>query len=320
MADHDMPDLPEIPDTGDFDDMQFDPPQDPGGADPIVPPVEPSQPAPGSGLDDLGGLDLDAIDDFRAPEPVHPHLPPAGDAPGAPGGTPDGAPPGAPDIDAPSVDLDLDEPLGSGGLPDIGSDEAQVPEVDLSLDPTDGTDLGDQAEPDDPLEFDQPPDGVELPGGLDLPFADANAWLTPGLVVAGAVAIGIAIPAALSRKRSAPVDFAAHLDELGIDARVEHLDLTGLEELLDEGRSVLLSTDGTAGVDADAVMSLRSVDRDAGRVHVADDLGTAYAVPLDRFEDAWADSANQVVTAANGEGRIALVPVVLERSDLALLT
>ena len=43
--------------------------------------------------------------------------------------------------------------------------------------------------------------------------------------------------------------------------RVEHLDLVGLDELLARGGTVLLSTDGSAGVDQSAVVQVEGIDR-----------------------------------------------------------
>ncbi len=310
MEPEDLPELPELPD---LDDLRPEPGPEPSEPEPIVPPVDPD-PAPGDGLDlgGIDGLDLDQLGEWQPPEPQSPEPAPQGPQP----------------IDGPAPDevhLDLEDPM-SGGAPiepgrgDIG---ALPDEIDLSLDPEDDASLTAEPPTDetagDPGEQLSQDPGVQLPlDGADeaLVVDPGNAWLAPGLVAAGALAIGLALPVLLTRRRSAPIDFAAQLDELGIDARVEHLDLTGLQDLLDEGRSVLLSTDGSAGVDATAVLQIRSLDRDAGELRVADQRNATYAVDLDRFEVIWSDSANQVVMATSDGGHVALVPVVLGDDDL----
>lgn len=299
--------LPDDFDPPGLDDL--DPGRDQPDDRPIVPPVEPPGPLVGDDdridIPDIPVPDLPPREDFELPV-----LDEAIDLIGEvdPDRSADGEP-------GESVDLQLDQPLEV----DHGSPAATEPrpgaDVDLSLDPE-----HDDLEP-APTEDADDPDVVELPlPGQEpayLEVAEGNAWLTNGLIAAGLVAIGAAAPTLARLRRATPPDLAAHLDGLGIDARVEHLDLTGLEELLRAGRTVLLSTDGSAGVDAAAVLLLRSIDRAEGRLLVVDGRGERASVELERFEAAWSDSANQVVLAAGSQGGgVALIPVVLGGADL----
>ncbi|MEO6317374.1 MAG: hypothetical protein ABIP36_01190 [Acidimicrobiales bacterium] len=276
---------------------------------PIVPPIAP--PLDPADADDLFELpELPDVPDRPAPDdgfPV-PDLDEAADLdPGA-------APAPAAELYAPApVDLDLDGQLegeapGPGGAP--APDEIDLsldPDADLDGDPTDGADADGDADP------------VDLPLADDQAFfevAAGNAWVTGGLIAAGLVAIGASVPALARLGRATPPDLAAHLDELGIDARVEHLDVTGLEELLRDQRTVLLSTDGSAGVEVETVLELHAIDRIANRLTVVDGAGARSEVLLARFEAAWADSANQIVLATGTSTGVALVPVVLGRTDL----
>jgi hypothetical protein len=277
--------------------------------DPVVPPVDLPDEGERFELPDLPDLpDLEGPDgDFDPPDmggavDLVDELDPA-PAPDVPD---------APRPDAP-VDLDLDGELDAG---DVGDAPPTPGEVDLSLDPSeDGLDP-DGADGD--LEVSDT-GHVDLSLTEDASFLDVaagNAFVTGGLIAAGLAAIGASVPALLRLRRVTPPDLAAHLDELGIDARVEHLDLTGLQELLEAGRPVLLSTDGSAGLDVEAVLQLRGIDRKGDRLDVTAADGVRSSVPLAAFEAAWSDSANQVVVASGGDDGVALVPVVLGRADL----
>jgi len=284
---------------------------------------EVDDPAPPGPVDDPVVPPVDLPDDFELPDVSVPDVggdgedfdPPALDgAVDLVDGLDADAAPDAPDaaapVDAP-VDLDLDGDIDAGEA--AGSDPAPSGDVDLSLDPDDGDLEADAGDADD------------HPGAVDLSLADdgsfldvaaGNAFVTGGLIAAGLAAIGASVPALLRLRRTTPPDLAAHLDELGIDARVEHLDLTGLQELLDAGRPVLLSTDGSAGLEVSAVLQLQGIDRANERLEVIGADGARSSVLLAAFETAWSDSAHQVVVAAGGEGGVALVPVVLGQADL----
>jgi hypothetical protein len=319
----------DLPDLGELDDIDLGGPDPSDEPAPLVPPVEPEPTTPDPTAPDpidLGDLDLPDLPDLPDRDwGGGPQGPSPGDPPAGPPEDPGRVDPAAP---GPAIELDLDDSVFDAPSPHGATAEQPGPgeapaEVDLSLDPDGGTLLvpeGDEPGDADASDSADLPEPIELPSDLDMgPYAvaDANSWLTPGLVAAGVVALGLSASAFRRRERAAPVDFAAQLDELGIDARVEHLDLTGLEELLAQDRSVLLSTDGTAGVDVGAVVALRSVDREGERVVVSDDRGSTFSVELDTFEAAWADSANQVVVAADGVERgVALVPVTLLGEDL----
>jgi hypothetical protein len=287
-----------------------DQPEQPAATEgPIVPPVDLPDEGERFELPDLPDLpDLDGPDgDFDPPDVAEAvdlvdDLDP-GQAPAAPEATAPEAP----------VDLDLDGDLDAG---EAGDAPPAPGDVDLSLDPgedavdPDGTDGRADDGDAGPVDLSLTEDGSFLD------VAAGNAWVTGGLIAAGLAALGASVPALLRLGRATPPDLAAHLDELGIDARVEHLDLTGLQELLDEGRPVLLSTDGTAGLEVDAVLQLQGIDRANDRLEVTAADGSRSSVPLAAFETAWSDSAHQVVVAAGGEGGVALVPVVLGQRDL----
>jgi hypothetical protein len=223
-------------------------------------------------------------------------------------------------IDAgPGISLDTDAPLVADAS-QAGQDGGAG--VDLGTDP-DGS-----VDPDglDPLAADGPVDegGIALPlddGSPLAPYvvAEGNGMLDDLVVAAGLSAIGAAaaIPVVRRVARAAPQDTVALLDSLGIDARVEHGDVVELEERLAAGGSVLLASDGSAGVDTDRVLHLDVVDREAGAVRLRDHRGRRRVVDLERFEAVWADSANQLIVAA-GEGRsVVLLPLVLDDADLA---
>lgn len=318
--DHDPTDDPSMPDPVDADDFSAAPTPDLPNIDPVelAPEPAPVFDAPDlSGLQDLPSLDPDP--DWDQPDDPQqidspPRLVPEQSAPTQDPGVDLGVdaeqPADVQDLSTPDlghqegpdlVDLQLEEPLSRGG-----DDLDQGPGFDLDADG-------------DPPDLD---DGIQLSGDLDLDGAettrilDGNAWIGPGIVAVGAAAIGLSGRIARRFGRSTPNELSAELEELGIDARVEHLDLTGLEELLADGRSVLMSTDGSAGVDEDAVLRLRSLERLERYIVVTDRRGRSFSVDLDRFEAAWSDTANQVVVAANQEARVALVPVVLGHGDL----
>jgi hypothetical protein len=295
----------------------------PGDRDPDVPGTDPIDTPI---IDPVDGDDEFELPDFRLPDGPDPD-----DGIEAPdlsevvddyndGNAGDPAAPLAePGAGAP-VDLDLEGQIDVG---DPGTGGAPGPEdIDLSLDPEADLDADPSVDVGADTDGDGDPDPVDLPLGEEEAFyevAAGNAWVAGGLIAAGLAAIGASVPALLRLRRATPPDLAAHLDELGIDARVEHLDLTGLEELLRDQRTVLLSTDGSAGVEVDAVLELHAIDRAAGRLTVVDGSGGRSEVPLARFESAWADSANQVVLAAATAGGVALVPVVLGQPDLHAL-
>lgn len=295
--------------------------------------VQPEEPAPAPIGDDLTpGDPLDPI----APRPGWPTVLPGLDldldldvdlAQSGPG--PDDTGPSDPDQMAPGpaaeargepILLDVDEPLEARA--GFGSDSGEHDDLggysDAIADADTDAEGGDPSEP-------QPTDvEVMLPlddsAGLE-PYVvpDGNGLLDDVVVAAGLGSIGAAtlLPAMRRLRRPTPPDTVALLDSLGIDARVEHGDLATLEERLADGGAVMLATDGSAGVDAERVLHLRRIDRQAGRMHVTDAGGQARSVPLERFESAWADSANQLVVAAGDDGAVALLPVVIDGADLA---
>lgn len=102
---------------------------------------------------------------------------------------------------------------------------------------------------------------------------------------------------------------AALLEHYGIDAHVEHGDLSSLDRYLHEGRSIILAVDADElyGVDDDAAkddrraehaLVLSRIDQEAGVAVLQDPanpFGDGYEVSLAALEDAWADSANGMV-------------------------
>jgi hypothetical protein len=149
--------------------------------------------------------------------------------------------------------------------------------------------------------------------------AGGNGLLEEAVLAAGLGVIGTAAAATVVRRarRPSPPDTVAQLDALGIDARVEHSDLLGLHEALAAGSDVLLATDGTAGTSADLVVRVEALDEPGERLRLVDSKGRRRAVALWRFEEAWADTANQVITARGDAGSVVLLPVVLRDDDLS---
>jgi hypothetical protein len=104
-------------------------------------------------------------------------------------------------------------------------------------------------------------------------------------------------------------DGAAALEHYGIDAHVEHGNVSSLDRYLEEGRSIILSVDADelAGQDddsspaertADHALVLSAIDEDAGVAILQDPAnprGDGFEVSLADLEDAWADSANGMV-------------------------
>ncbi len=308
----DQPDDPDLDALGDLPDLDLPDPE----PDPVDSPLDPYPTDPGP-------LDLGELPDLpdHRPEGRGPESQPDRDDRRGDERDPRPDDRGGPGSQEPPVALDLDEPITPAH-----TEPAASGAVDLSLDetatvPADTVDAPHQDAPPDEDPEAGSDDLVDLPLHADaltpLDVPAGNAALADELVAAGLLAIGATTAVLRRTRRSSPPDLVAHLDELGIDARVDHLDLTGIEELLAAGHTVLLSTDGSAGVDADAVVQVRSVDRADGTLQVLDGRGRRSTVGLDRFELAWADSANQVVVASGAGGGVALVPVVLGVGDLA---
>jgi hypothetical protein len=100
------------------------------------------------------------------------------------------------------------------------------------------------------------------------------------------------------------------LESYGIDAHVEHADVSTLDRYLQEGRSIILAVDSdelrhdvdkyssVAGRMADHAVVISRIDVNAGVAFLQDPAhpgGQGYEVSLDALEDAWADSANGMV-------------------------
>jgi hypothetical protein len=199
------------------------------------------------------------------------------------------------------VVLDLDEPLepADPSLPEAQDDA-----------PDDGGPTLDDDVRDDPA---LAPDDLDAIVPLDVP--SDNALLQPALITAALAVIGVAGGGVMGRIRnttSSP-DFVAALDQLGVDARVEHADLQDLHDRMAAGDRVLLATDGSAGVDPSAVVELAFIDETSGILEVTDRTGARRPIDLARFRTAWADSANEMVVASGAAGeQVALLPVVLD--------
>jgi hypothetical protein len=289
--------------------------------------------ARGPGVDDAGpdpdppgggpGTVPGAVDDgsVPAPDPVdlgtgeRPEANPIvlDDPPAGPVGDAAGAPE--------PISLDLgDAPSADGPDGDAGADDQAI-HLDGDLDEPTSRDHPGTASDSDGSDDEKPTDAVELtvdavPPAGELQLAEDNGLLRPALVAAALAAIGAGAAAGRllgGRWSSAsnPPDLTAALDQLGLDARVEHADLRELRDRMADGHRVLLSTDGTAGVDVDAVVEVVRIDESAGVVEVVGRSGARGSHHLDELLAAWDESANQLVVATGTEGTVVLLPVVL---------
>jgi hypothetical protein len=101
----------------------------------------------------------------------------------------------------------------------------------------------------------------------------------------------------------------ALLEHYGIDAHVEHGDLSSLARYVQEGRSVMLAVDANelhgqdddsshADRGADHALLISKIDEEAGVAILHDPRdpgGEGYEVSMDTLQDAWADSGNGMV-------------------------
>ena len=98
----------------------------------------------------------------------------------------------------------------------------------------------------------------------------------------------------------------ALLEANGIPAELIHGDMATLEQALEDGKGVMLAVDsgeiwyGEATEDdaADHMLVVTGVDEEAGMVYLSDPgnpAGNMLSVPIDVFQDAWADSDNAMI-------------------------
>ena len=98
----------------------------------------------------------------------------------------------------------------------------------------------------------------------------------------------------------------ALLEANGIPAELIHGDMATLEQALEDGKGVMLAVDsgeiwyGEATEDdaADHMLVVTGVDEEAGMVYLSDPgnpAGDMLSVPIDVFQDAWADSDNAMI-------------------------
>jgi hypothetical protein len=99
------------------------------------------------------------------------------------------------------------------------------------------------------------------------------------------------------------------LEHYGIDAHVEHGDLSSLARYLEQGRSIMVAVDADElyGRDddssqedraADHALRISKIDEDAGVAILHDPRnpgGEGYEISIDALHDAWADSGNGMV-------------------------
>lgn len=132
-----------------------------------------------------------------------------------------------------------------------------------------------------------------------------------GLAAAGAVAGVLRADrrAGLSHPVEAQEAVAA-LEGLGAPARLEHGDLSDLRRCVDSGGTVLLTGTDSAG----GRIPLALVDFDDARgvlvLHPAEGLPVPVEVSVAAFQQAWDDTAAQMVVAGD-DGRTLLLPVTV---------
>ena len=231
---------------------------------------------------------------------------------------PDDAEPWPPDLDAGDEEPGALVPADDAGdaitlAADhelLGNPLADLLAAEAPDDVSDGGGAGPIDLSDDPGASD---DGPPPPG-----LADEPPW---GLVpsdngAVGSAALGLALAGldlgALPDEESAadaPATVAV-LEALGATARVEHGALDDLTSCLERGGTVLLT--GTDGGPGRPALALVSVDAQRGVVVVrpAEAGSVPVEVPVARFQQAWDDTAAQMVVAGEDGGTV-LLPVTL---------
>lgn len=150
-------------------------------------------------------------------------------------------------------------------------------------------------------------DGDERVGPTHDPFADIGSWST-----GAGVAPFEALAAEVWQVELTPFEhliepgdglelrqLSASLEQHGVDAFVTHDDLDLLADRIDGGSSAIVTVDTGAGPLPMRIVEIRW-DDDA-LVLESLDGGSAMLVDLDAFEDAWAETANQVLVTAAPE-------------------
>jgi uncharacterized protein YvpB len=113
----------------------------------------------------------------------------------------------------------------------------------------------------------------------------------------------------------APTGCEALLESYGVDADLQQGSIDTLRTALDEGRDVIITLDaddlygnGDAPFADDVVSGhavvLTGIDDEAGLVYVNDPGfpdGAGVAIPIEQFEDAWADFDNQMIVTQEGD-------------------
>ncbi|MCX5046660.1 C39 family peptidase [Aldersonia sp. NBC_00410] len=113
------------------------------------------------------------------------------------------------------------------------------------------------------------------------------------------------------------------LDDQGVPCHTESSSLDDLEHLLDQGYGVIAMVDSGEiwdpasenGEDGqpDHVLVVTSIDTDRGVVVLSDTGkpdGNEETVPIDQFENAWADSGHRLLVADNPDPNLAAAPPV----------
>lgn len=208
--------------------------------------------------------------------------------------------------DVPADDLEFDGFEDAIGIADVPGDDLEPAPVWLDEDDTGVGELhGLESPASAPAEF----PGVATPdAGVDLPLGSIS-WDEPWLAALDAIGVDAAVldsvpglwddDEVLDARR-----VAAILDASGRDARVEHLDLAGLQQLLDADLEVVVSgSDGTS-------MLVVAIDDAGGQLLIVrPDAGDqVLAADLDAFVRAWDATANEALLtgAGTGTGAIAL--------------
>ena len=190
------------------------------------------------------------------------------------------------DLDA-TADLDLDDDPST-------SDDSDAPTIDL------------------PLDDDAGPDPVIVAGGPDVSsgFFDVDSITELASGLAPDLDVGALRDALVGMSGDDPgVDARSTvqlLDGAGVDAVVSHGTLDDLADALDAGGRVVIA--GEDGARYDVV----SVDFRADVLVVEGEAGPR-SIPLEAFEDAWAEGAFEMVVASGDDtGGLMLLPMSLD--------
>ncbi len=109
----------------------------------------------------------------------------------------------------------------------------------------------------------------------------------------------------------APEDGARLLEELGVEAEVQSGSLDQLRTALDNDQEIVIGLDAAdlysgeggpfdPGMTSGHAVVITGIDDNAGMVYINDPGfpdGAGVAIPIDQFEDAWADTGNTMIVA-----------------------